>query len=41
LPEELVIWDEPLPTNANGKVERTKLHVASRGRLSQNADRLA
>jgi acyl-CoA synthetase (AMP-forming)/AMP-acid ligase II len=41
LPEELVIWDEPLPTNANGKVERTKLYVASRGRLRQNAARLA
>ncbi len=25
LPEELVFWDEPLPVNANGKVDRTKL----------------
>ena len=40
LPEELVIWDEPLPTNANGKVERTKLEAGSHGRPRQHAARL-
>jgi acyl-CoA synthetase (AMP-forming)/AMP-acid ligase II len=32
LPEELVFWDQPLPINANGKVERSKLHERSVGR---------
>jgi len=41
LPEELVFWDEPLPLNANGKVERNKLHARSAGRPRALADRLA
>ncbi|WP_319435836.1 class I adenylate-forming enzyme family protein [Mycobacterium sp. RTGN5] len=41
LPEELVIWDEPLPVNANGKVERTKLEAGSQGRPRQSAARLS
>ncbi|MGV0852953.1 class I adenylate-forming enzyme family protein [Mycolicibacterium phlei] len=41
LPEELVFWDEPLPLNANGKVERTKLDGRSRGRRREVAARLA
>jgi acyl-CoA synthetase (AMP-forming)/AMP-acid ligase II len=32
LPEELVFWDEPLPVNANGKVQRNLLHERSVGR---------
>lgn len=40
LPEELVIWDEPLPVNANGKIERTKLDAASAGRPRLLAERL-
>jgi acyl-CoA synthetase (AMP-forming)/AMP-acid ligase II len=40
LPEELVIWDEPLPVNANGKVERNKLDARSAGRPRVLADRL-
>lgn len=41
LPEELVFWDEPLPLNANGKVERNKLDARSAGRPRVLADRLA
>lgn len=41
LPEELVFWDEPLPVNANGKVDRTGLDVRSAGRERLLADRLA
>lgn len=41
LPEELVVWDEPLPVNANGKVERNKLDAASAGRPRLLAERLA
>ncbi|WP_197496722.1 AMP-binding protein [Mycobacterium sp. 1274761.0] len=40
LPEELVFWDQPLPLNANGKVERNKLHACSNGRPRDVADRL-
>jgi acyl-CoA synthetase (AMP-forming)/AMP-acid ligase II len=40
LPEELVFWDEPLPVNANGKVERNTLHTRSEGRPRVLADRL-
>ena len=40
LPEELVFWDRPLPLNANGKVERNKLHAHSHGRPRDLADRL-
>lgn len=41
LPEELVFWDEPLPVNANGKVDRTNLDARSAGRRRLLADRLA
>ncbi|WP_197495410.1 AMP-binding protein [Mycobacterium kyorinense] len=41
LPEELVFWNEPLPVNANGKVERNKLAARSAGRPRVLADRLA
>lgn len=41
LPEELVFWDEPLPVNANGKVDRAKLEARSVGRQRLLADRLA
>lgn len=41
LPEELVFWNEPLPLNANGKVERNKLDERSAGRPRALADRLA
>lgn len=40
LPEELVFWDEPLPLNANGKVQRNTLHARSEGRPRVVADRL-
>ncbi|MGV0045169.1 class I adenylate-forming enzyme family protein [Mycobacterium colombiense] len=40
LPEELVFWNEPLPVNANGKVDRTKLDARSVGRERSLADRL-
>jgi acyl-CoA synthetase (AMP-forming)/AMP-acid ligase II len=41
LPEEIVYWDEPLPLNANGKVERNTLNARSAGRPRALADRLA
>jgi acyl-CoA synthetase (AMP-forming)/AMP-acid ligase II len=41
LPEELVFWNEPLPVNANGKVERNRLAARSVGRSRVLADRLA
>lgn len=41
LPEELVLWDEPLPVNANGKIDRRKLGARSAGRRRLLADRLA
>ncbi|UUO01741.1 AMP-binding protein [Mycolicibacterium novocastrense] len=40
LPEELVLWDEPLPLNANGKVQRNTLEARSEGRPRVLADRL-
>ncbi|MGV0605848.1 class I adenylate-forming enzyme family protein [Mycolicibacterium sp. XJ1904] len=40
LPEELVFWDEPLPLNANGKVQRNTLEARSKGRPRVLADRL-
>ncbi|OBK81029.1 class I adenylate-forming enzyme family protein [Mycobacterium sp. 1164985.4] len=40
LPEELVFWDEPLPLNANGKVQRNILEARSEGRPRVLADRL-
>jgi acyl-CoA synthetase (AMP-forming)/AMP-acid ligase II len=41
LPEELVFWNEPLPLNANGKVERNTLDARSVGRPRALADRLS
>ncbi|OBI84941.1 class I adenylate-forming enzyme family protein [Mycobacterium asiaticum] len=41
LPEELVLWDEPLPVNANGKIERNKLDAAASGRTRLVADRIS
>lgn len=41
LPEELVLWDQPLPLNANGKVERNTLDARSHGRPRMLANRLA
>ncbi|OAN36829.1 class I adenylate-forming enzyme family protein [Mycolicibacterium iranicum] len=40
LPEELVLWDQPLPLNANGKVERNTLDARSYGRPRMLANRL-
>jgi acyl-CoA synthetase (AMP-forming)/AMP-acid ligase II len=40
LPEELVFWDQPLPVNANGKVERSTLHERSVGRPRVLAERV-
>jgi hypothetical protein len=41
LPEELVLWDQPLPVNANGKVERKLLAAQAQGRPRHLAERLA
>ncbi|MBV9637955.1 MAG: AMP-binding protein [Mycobacteriaceae bacterium] len=41
LPEELVFWDEPLPANVNGKVDRKTLDERSHGRPRETAKRLA
>lgn len=41
LPEEIVFWNEPLPLNANGKVERNKLAARSEGRPRAVADRIS
>lgn len=40
LPEELVFWEESLPMNANGKVERSKLAALSGGKPRVLAERL-
>lgn len=40
LPEELVLWDQPLPVNANGKVERNTLHARSQACPRELAQRL-
>ncbi len=40
LPEELVFWDDPLPMNANGKVEKAKLAASAADRPCQRAVRL-
>ncbi|WIM90269.1 class I adenylate-forming enzyme family protein [Candidatus Mycobacterium wuenschmannii] len=41
LPEELVLWNEPLPVNANGKVDRKALGARSVGWPRLLAERLA
>jgi acyl-CoA synthetase (AMP-forming)/AMP-acid ligase II len=40
LPEEIVLWDEPFPENATGKVLRTQLEAAGCGRPRLQALRL-
>jgi acyl-CoA synthetase (AMP-forming)/AMP-acid ligase II len=40
LPEQLVVWDEPLPRTASGKVVRTQLAMASAAKASDYAERL-
>jgi acyl-CoA synthetase (AMP-forming)/AMP-acid ligase II len=41
LPEQLVVWDRPLPRTASGKVVRSRLAVESATLPSSLADRLA
>ncbi|WP_082993043.1 class I adenylate-forming enzyme family protein [Mycobacterium sp. 1245111.1] len=41
LPEELVLWSDPLPVNANGKVDRNRLGARADGRPRLLAERLA
>jgi non-ribosomal peptide synthetase component E (peptide arylation enzyme) len=40
LPEEVVLWDEPFPETATGKVIRTALAAGSAGRPRVTAERL-
>ena len=40
LPEELVLWDEPLPRTASGKIVRARLPVDAAGKRSERAHRL-
>jgi non-ribosomal peptide synthetase component E (peptide arylation enzyme) len=40
LPEEIVLWDEPFPENATGKVLRNRLEAESVGRPRLVAQRL-
>jgi acyl-CoA synthetase (AMP-forming)/AMP-acid ligase II len=40
LPEELVLWDEPFPETASGKVQRSLLEAGGAGRPRQLAARL-
>ena len=40
LPEELVVWDEPLPRTASGKIVRSRLIMESAGKTSFLASRL-
>jgi acyl-CoA synthetase (AMP-forming)/AMP-acid ligase II len=40
LPEELVIWDEPLPRTASGKIVRSRLVMDAPSKPSKVADRL-
>jgi acyl-CoA synthetase (AMP-forming)/AMP-acid ligase II len=40
LPEELVLWDEPFPETASGKVQRSLLEARGAGRPRQVAARL-
>jgi ABC-type cobalamin transport system permease subunit len=41
LPEQLVVWDRPLPRTASGKVVRSRLAVESAALPSTCADRVA
>ena len=40
IPEELVVWDEPFPETASGKVQRTLLDERGAGRPRTVAPRL-
>jgi acyl-CoA synthetase (AMP-forming)/AMP-acid ligase II len=40
IPEELVVWDEPFPETASGKVQRTLLEERGAGRPRASAPRL-
>jgi hypothetical protein len=40
IPEELVLWDEPLPETPSGKVRRTDLDRGSAGRPRTVAPRV-
>jgi acyl-CoA synthetase (AMP-forming)/AMP-acid ligase II len=40
LPEQLVLWDEPLPRTASGKVVRSRLVMEAPGKTSRFAERL-
>ncbi len=40
LPEQLVLWDEPLPRTASGKIVRSRLVMESSGKISRFAARL-
>jgi acyl-coenzyme A synthetase/AMP-(fatty) acid ligase len=40
LPEQLVVWDEPLPRTASGKIVRARLVMASAGKHNEYAARL-
>jgi acyl-CoA synthetase (AMP-forming)/AMP-acid ligase II len=40
IPEELVVWDEPFPETASGKVQRTLLDERGAGRPRALAPRL-
>lgn len=41
LPEQLVLWEKPLPRTASGKIVRSRLGVESEGKRSEVAARLA
>ncbi len=41
LPEQLVVWDEPLPRTASGKIVRSRLVMESSGKPSQFGSRLS
>jgi len=41
LPEQLVVWDEPLPRTASGKIVRSRLVMESPGKASQFGSRLS
>jgi non-ribosomal peptide synthetase component E (peptide arylation enzyme) len=40
LPEQLVLWDGPLPRTASGKVVRSRLRMESPAKPSQCVERL-
>lgn len=40
IPEELVVWEDPFPETASGKIQRNLLHELGRGRPRSRAARL-